>query len=388
MGRAPRAPHAGRRLNVLDLAIRKQLGAFALDVSFSIPEHGITALFGRSGAGKTSVIGAMAGLLCPDEGFIRVSGRTLFDSRSGEDVPVHRRRIGYVFQEGRLFPHLSVRDNLLYGFRRAPADRRRIVLEDLVPLLGIAALLERRPRDLSGGEKQRVAIGRALLAQPEVLLMDEPLASLDAPRKREILPYLERLRDELRVPIVYVSHSIEEVVRLANQVVVLEAGRVIATGTPEQLGERLDLRPLLGDFESGAVIDAVMDGYDEKFDLSTLAFAGGRLRVPGHAGAPGARVRVRVRSRDVSLALERPASISVQNVFEGGVEQVLEEPGAYAELKLRVGDTRFLSRVTRESVSRLGLAPGARVHLLVKSVSFDRETLSAAPGGGLRPGGD
>jgi len=241
-------------------------------------------------------------------------------------------------------------------------------------------LLGRRPRDLSGGEKQRVAIGRALLAQPAVLLMDEPLASLDAPRKREILPYLERLRDELRVPIVYVSHAIEEVVRLANLVVVLDSGRVAAAGTPEELGERLDLRPLLGEFESGAVVDAFMESHDAAFDLSTLAFDGGRLRVPGNAGASGAKVRVRVRARDVSLATQKPADISVQNIFDGSVEQVAEEPGAYAELKLRVGNTRFLSRVTRESVSRLGLSSGTRVYLLVKSVSFDRETLSAAPG--------
>ncbi len=365
---------------MIDLSIRKQLGEFGLDVSFSVPEQGLTALFGRSGAGKTSVIAAIAGLLRPDEGHIRVSGRTLFDSASGEDVPVHRRRVGYVFQEGRLFPHLSVRDNLLYGQRRSPVVNRRIDLDEILELLGIAALLGRRPRDLSGGEKQRVAIGRALLAQPEVLLMDEPLASLDAPRKREILPYLERLRDELRVPIVYVSHAIEEVVRLANLVVVLDSGRVAAAGTPEELGERLDLRPLLGEFESGAVIDASMEAYDAVFDLSTLAFDGGRLRVPGNAGVIGAKVRVRVRARDVSLATQKPVDISVQNIFEGSVEQVAEEPGAYAELKLRVGNTRFLSRVTRESVSRLGLRTGSRVFLLVKSVSFDRETLSAAPG--------
>jgi len=365
---------------MIDLSIRKQLGEFGLDVSFSVPEQGLTALFGRSGAGKTSVIAAIAGLLRPDECHIRVSGRTLFDSASGENVPVHQRRVGYVFQEGRLFPHLSVRDNLLYGQRRSSVANRRIALDEILELLGIEALLGRRPRDLSGGEKQRVAIGRALLAQPAVLLMDEPLASLDAPRKREILPYLERLRDELRVPIVYVSHAIEEVVRLANLVVVLDSGRVAAAGTPEELGERLDLRPLLGEFESGAVVDAFMESHDAAFDLSTLAFDGGRLRVPGNAGASGAKVRVRVRARDVSLATQKPVDISVQNIFDGSVEQVAEEPGAYAELKLRVGNTRFLSRVTRESVSRLGLSSGTRVYLLVKSVSFDRETLSAAPG--------
>ncbi len=376
-------------MTMIDLDIRKRLGDFALDVSFSIPGHGVTALFGRSGAGKTSVIAAIAGLLRPDEGHIRVAGRTLFDARVGADVPIHRRRVGYVFQDGRLFPHLSVRDNLLYGYRRSPLRNRRITMEEVVALLGVAPLLERRPRDLSGGEKQRVAIGRALLAQPEVLLMDEPFASLDAPRKREILPYLERLRDELRLPIVYVSHAIEEVVRLANQVVVLDAGRVAATGTPEQLGERLDLRPLLGEFESGAIIDAQVTAFDSQFELSTLAFEGGVLRVPGRAGDLGALVRVRVRARDVSLALEKPAAISVQNIFAGAVEEVFEDSGAYAELKLRVSGTRFLSRVTRESVSRLGLVLGAQVYLLVKSVSLDHETVSTVPGranGGLRHG--
>ena len=367
-------------MTMLDLAIRKRLGEFMLDVSFSVPEHGVTALFGRSGAGKTSVIAAIAGLLRPDEGRIQVAGRTLFDTSTGCDVPVHRRGVGYVFQDGRLFPHLSVRDNLLYGYRRSPARSRRIAPDELLELLGIGALLARRPRDLSGGEKQRVAIGRALLAQPEVLLMDEPLASLDAPRKHEILPYLERLRDELRLPIVYVSHAIEEVVRLANQMVVLDAGRVAATGTPEQLGERLELRPLLGEFESGAVIDARVEEYDSRFELSTLAFDGGKLRVPGRAGDIGALVRVRVRARDVSLALVKPAAISVQNIFDGTVEELVEGSGAYAELKLHVGNTRFLSRVTRESVSRLGLVVGAQVYLLVKSVSLDNETVSTVPG--------
>jgi len=209
--------------------------------------------------------------------------------------------------------------------------------------------------------------------------MDEPLASLDAPRKREILPYLERLRDELQLPLIYVSHAIEEVVRLANQVVVIEAGRVMAAGTPEQLGERLELRPLLGEFESGAVIDARMEAFDSQFQLSTLGFDGGLLRVPGKAGATGDRVRVRVRARDVSLALERPASISVQNILCGTVQQIQVEEGPHAELRLIVGNTRFLSRVTRESVHRLGIATGSTVFLLVKSVSFDRETLSAAP---------
>ena len=364
---------------MIDISISKRLGEFDLCADLQIAQFGLTALFGRSGSGKSSVIKAIAGLLRPDAGHVRIAGKTLFDAKAGIDVAVHKRRIGYVFQEGRLFPHLSVRDNLCYGATRAPGGANQAAFVRIVGLLGLEALLFRWPRDLSGGEQQRVAIGRALLSQPELLLMDEPLASLDAPRKREILPYLERLRDQVRLPIVYVSHAIEEVTRLADHVAVLDAGRVVAVGTPGELGERLDVRPLLGEFEAGAVIEATVDAHDPRFDLSTLNFAGGALRGPGNAGAPGSRLRVRVRARDVALALERPVAISVQNIFSGSIRQIIEEDGAYAELTLQVGQTRFISRVTRESVHRLGLAVDRQVFLLVKSVSFDRETVSRAP---------
>ncbi|MFM9972167.1 MAG: molybdenum ABC transporter ATP-binding protein [Burkholderiales bacterium] len=364
---------------MIDISIVKNLGGFALNAQLQIAEFGLTALFGRSGAGKTSVIKAIAGLLRPDSGHVRIGGKYLFDAATGVDIPVHQRRVGYVFQEGRLFPHLRVRDNLVYGAKRATGGIDQGELQRIVTMLGLDALLQRWPHDLSGGEKQRVAIGRALLSQPELLLMDEPLASLDAPRKREILPYLERLRDQMRLPIVYVSHAIEEVTRLADQIAILDEGRVIAVGTPGELGERLDVRPLLGEFEAGAVIDATVVSHDTRFDLSTLSFSGGALRVPGLAGVPGSRLRVRVRARDVALASERPSSISVQNIFAGVVREIVEEQGAYAELRLSVGDTKFISRVTRESVHRLGLTVDTKVYLLVKSVSFDRETVSMAP---------
>ena len=364
---------------MLDVAIRKRLGAFQLDATFALEEGGITALFGRSGSGKTSTILAMAGLLTPDAGHIRIGERVLFDSATGTNVPTHRRRLGYVFQESRLFPHLSVKGNLLYGYHRAPAEARRIEPEQVIALLGMEALLERRPQQLSGGERQRVAIGRALLAQPEILLMDEPLASLDAPRKRQLLPYIERLRDELHLAIVYVSHSLDEVARLAQQVAVFEAGRVVATGTPRELSERIELRELFGDYEAGVWLEARVVSQDRQWQLTTLglgnpASPGTELRVPGLQGTPGDRVRVHLRERDVSIALHPPEGVSIQNVLPGEVVELQEQSGPFAEVKLRIGDqdgSVVVARITRESAQRLALRVGTRAWALVKSVSLE-----------------
>jgi molybdate transport system ATP-binding protein len=364
---------------MLDVAIRKQLGAFRLEVSFRTNAHGLTALFGRSGAGKTSIIAAIAGLLRPDQGRIVVAGETLFDSARKIDLPAEQRRVGYVFQDARLFPHLSVRDNLLYGWKRAPPADRRIAYDRLVDLLGIEHLLARRPRALSGGEIQRVAIGRALLAQPRLLLMDEPLASLDAARKAEIFPYLERLRDRLGVLIVYVSHAIEEVIRLANTIVLVEDGRVVAQGSPEDLSQRLELRPLLGRFEAGAVIDGRVSAHDDERAITEVALHGQRLVLPRIDAAPRTRLRIRIRARDVILAIERPAGLSVQNILAGNVQEIADEPGAFAEVKIDIGGAAILARVTRDSVRRLRLASGTPVYALVKAVAIDGHTLSAAP---------
>lgn len=356
---------------MLDVAIRKRLGTFELDARFDLPEGGLIALFGRSGSGKTSTVSAIAGLLRPDSGHIRLGDSVLFDRSARVDVPAHRRRVGYVFQDSRLFPHLRVHDNLLFGYRRSPRNERRIAPEHVIALLGLESLLERRPSQLSGGEKQRVAIGRALLAQPRILLMDEPLASLDAPRKRQILPYIERLRDELRVAIVYVSHALEEVVRLADRIVVFEAGRVAAVGTPEELSQDVALRPLFGDYEAGVVLDAEITSHDVRFGITTLAFQGGALRVPDIRPVIGQKLRVRVRERDVSLATAAPANLSIQNVLEGTVHEVWENSSPVAEVKVRVGESMVIARVTRESVHRLALSPGKPVWALVKSVSLE-----------------
>src|SRR5216684_5016768 len=282
---------------MLEVAVTHRFGGFVLDAAFE-SAGGLTALFGRSGAGKTSLISAIAGLLRPERGQIIVDGEVLTDTERGIFVPARRRRIGYVFQEGRLFPHLSVRQNLLYGRWFAPKGGRAGEVDQVVELLGIAALLDRRPANLSGGEKQRVAIGRALLARPRLLVMDEPLASLDEARKTEILPYIERLRDEVRIPIVYVSHSIAEITRLADTIVLLSEGKAIAVGAVEEVMGRIDLRPQTGRYEAGSVIDTTVVAYDAKYALTTLRFDGGELIVPNVEALAGERVRVRIRARD------------------------------------------------------------------------------------------
>src|SRR6187455_2862972 len=282
---------------MLNVRVIKQLTSFDLDTEFT-SEAGITALFGRSGAGKTTLVNAIAGLVRPDAGRIEINGDCLFDSARGVDVPVERRRVGYVFQEGRLFPHLTVHGNLDYGYALAQPAQRYVEFKQVVDLLGLGHVLERRPANLSGGEKQRVAIGRALLASPRVLLMDEPLAALDTLRKGEILRYIERLHDEIKVPIVYVTHAIEEIVRLADAVVVMAAGSVIATGKVSEVMGRPDLRAHTGRFEGGSVIEVKVLAHDLRYDLTTLGFAGGQLMVAGIDALIGEKVRARVRARD------------------------------------------------------------------------------------------
>jgi molybdate transport system ATP-binding protein len=364
---------------MLEVELQHRQGGFALDARFA-GGPGLTALFGRSGAGKTSVVNAIAGLVRPDSGRIVVDGTTLIDTARGVFVPKHRRRIGYVFQEDRLFPHLTVRHNLLFGQWFSPRAERRGTLADVVALLGLDHLLDRRPRALSGGEKQRVAIGRALLASPRLLLMDEPLASLDAPRKDEILPYIERLRDESRIPIVYVSHSVAEVARLATTMVLMSNGRVDAVGPVTEVLGRLDLYPKTGRFEAGAVLEAVVAAHDPRYGLTHLRCGADEIKVPRLEAALGAAVRIRIRARDVTVAIALPQGLSALNVLPARIAEVGGDGSPVVDIRLTLGESSsILARVTRRSIAELGLVPGRDVFAVVKSIAIDR------PGFGGRP---
>ena len=362
---------------MLDVDIRVRRGAFTLDARFA-SDAPIAALFGRSGSGKTTLVEAIAGLVHPAEGHIVIDGRTLFDSARGIDLAPEARRVGFVFQDTLLFPHLSVASNLAYGERLTPEAERFVDRDRVLALLGLEPLFHRRPATLSGGEKQRVAIGRALLASPRMLLMDEPLASLDAPRKSEILHYVELLRDELRLPIVYVSHALEEVTRLADSLVVLAEGRTLASGRVADLMARHDLKPHLGRYEAGGVIEARVARHDEAYELTVLSFDGGELVVPNVDALPGETVRARIRARDVALALEAPRHASFQNVLDATVESLSDEYGAIVDVSLRVGATPLVARVTRKSAQELRLAPGTPVIALVKAIAIDRRSVGYA----------
>jgi molybdate transport system ATP-binding protein len=354
------------------LDFRMKQGAFALDVKLDAATGGVLALFGRSGAGKTTIVRAIAGLVRPASGTIKIAGRTLFDAAAGIDVPTTQRRIGYVFQDARLFPHLRVAANLRYGQARAGRTSKGIEFDTVVELLGLRDLLSRHPFGLSGGERQRVAIGRALLAQPDILLLDEPLASLDAPRKAELLPYLEALHVRTNVPIVYVSHALDEVVRLADTLAIVDGGRIAACGPVSEVMSRLDLRPLVGRFEAGAAIDTTLLRHDAAYALSYLAFGGTEMAVPQIDAEPGAFVRVRIRARDVLLATKRPEGLSARNVLAGHIVDLIPETGAYAELAVIVGGQRLVARITRAALDALDLALGSPVFAVVKAVAVER----------------
>lgn len=356
----------------LSVVLRHRLGeAFAIDAAFDVPS-GITVLFGRSGSGKTTIVNAVAGLLRPEAGRITVDGRCLLDTARGVFVPPHRRRIGCIFQEGRLFPHLTVRQNLRYGAWFAPKDSRgegaaREEFGRVVDLLGIGHLLGRRPGALSGGEKQRVAIGRALLARPMLLLADEPLAALDEARKAEILPCFERLRDEVAVPILYVSHSVSEVARLATTVVALEDGKVIRQGpVAEVLGDPSVLPA--GTRDAGAVLVATVAAHHAD-GLTELRAGGQPLLLPHLAQPVGSTVRVRIAAHEVILSRARPEGLSALNILAGRVAELRmgEGPGAIVALDTAAG--RVLARITRRSAAALELAPGVSAHAVIKSVS-------------------
>ena len=359
----------------------KSTGRFRLAARFEARAGEITTLFGRSGAGKSTIIEMIAGLRRPDEGRILMGEVVLVDRSIGIDLKPEARRTGCVFQDGRLFPHFSVRRNLTYGAVRAGrAGRAGVGFDRVVEVLGLGDLLDRKPASLSGGEAQRVAIGRALLSGPEMLLMDEPLASLDAGRKADILPMIEAIRDDLEIPVLYVSHAYEEVVRLSDSVVLLSDGAVVAQGPVEDVLSRLDLQPAIGRYEAGTVIEATVARHDAGDGLSTLKFTGGELRVPLIDAPAGNTLRAHIRARDVSIALSRPTDISILNVFPGTVAEIGTGEGAPV-LDIRIGleggdpPVSLWSRITRKSVADLGLAPGTPVHALVKAVALDARSL-------------
>lgn len=345
--------------------------AFALDAAFTAAPRGVTALFGPSGCGKSSILNAIAGLLAPQTGQVSLDGTALLDTARRIAIPAERRRCGLVFQEARLFPHLSIASNLRYGQRRAPPGAPGAGFEEVVELLGIAPLLGRRPAGLSGGERQRVALGRALLMRPRLLLMDEPLAALDAPRRAEILPFLARLRVAARLPILYVTHALDEVDALADQLVLLDAGRVLASGCLEELTARTDL-PLAARRDAGVLITAGVADHDAARGLTRLGFAGGHLVVPLQAAPIGTALRLRLRARDVAVALTPPQGVSIQNILPARLIAIRPTTSPNEVfLHLDINGTPLLARVTRDAVERLGLTPGMAVFALVKSVAFD-----------------
>lgn len=346
------------------------LGAFRLDASFEFPDRGVTALFGPSGCGKTSLLRCFAGLNHLPQGKLTIDGTPWQDE--ARFLPPHRRAVGYVFQDANLFAHLSVRDNLLYGRKRAlkkPLSAKGDDVDDLVSLLGIGHLLDRAPANLSGGERQRVAVGRALLAEPRLLLMDEPLSALDYGARQEILPYLERLPKSLSIPILYVTHAPDEVARLADHIVLIDKGRVRASGPVSEIMARLDL-PMLNDEDAGVAIEAHIGERDPQWHLARADFTGGSLWIRDPDRAVGAPVRLMIRARDVTLALSPQTDSSVLNSIPAVITDIAPSthPAAIT-VRAMMGETPVLSRVTTRSAAELGLAPGSDVWVLVKSVA-------------------
>ncbi len=353
----------------LTIRLRHDFPSTRMDMAFETPTPGVTVLFGPSGAGKSTIIVAAAGLLRPDECRVAVDGQVLADPEAGIWLPPERRRVGLVFQDARLFPHMSVATNLRFGMHRAAPGTVRF--DEVVELLGIDALLARRPHTLSGGERQRVAIGRALLAQPHLLLMDEPLASLDAARKAEILPYLTRLKTALRLPVIYVTHAMDEVIQLADSMVLIEAGRVIASGTPSKVASRADL-PMAQRDDAGALLLCHVAEHDAARELTRLEGGGASFRVPLLDAPLLTEHRVRIPAREVILAGKPPSAISLHNIVPGTVRRIAaqaERRSVLVEIALPSG--ALLSRVTPDAIVRLRLSPGSPVLALIKSTSIE-----------------
>ena len=360
----------------LSIDIRHTFPDFALDVSCKLGT-GVSAIFGPSGAGKSTLVNAIAGLMKPDAGRIALGADVLFDHDRAIHIPPAKRRIGYVFQDGRLFPHMSVADNIRFGARYAPGGLDRMEHDQLVDLLGLKALLPRRPGTLSGGEKQRVALARAWLSQPRLLLMDEPLAALDEPRKDEIFPYIERLRDVARMPIIYVSHSLAELARLADDLIVLQHGRVALSGSAEDVLSDPKALPLLGIREAGSILPAkvVAHGAD---GLTRLALSGGEIILPGVTASPGTTLRLRVLAQDVLISLKAPKGLSSHNVLPVSVETLHRGAGPGVAVRLRAGDDVLLARITARASEEMNLAPGVQCHAILNATAVPRGSISSA----------
>ncbi|CAK0747817.1 Molybdenum import ATP-binding protein ModC [Azospirillaceae bacterium] len=356
----------------LEIDVEKRLGDFHIHARFTT-SSGVTALFGPSGSGKSALMAMISGLIHPDFGHIRAGSTTLFDQTRRINIPAHKRRLGCVFQDSRLFPHMTVQRNMLYSLWFSSDRATTTQFEAVTDLLDVRELLDRRPADLSGGERQRVAIGRALLSNPHRLLMDEPLSALDRGRKNEILPYLERLRDEIRLPILYISHALEEVMRLADSMALIDHGRIIDAGSVESLTSRLKLQPWLERHEAGAVIETRVEEIDSTYCLSRVSFNGGSLFVPNLSASVGALVRVRLRSRDISLALEPPRNVSLLNILFGHVSEIGQTEDANINVQVQIGKTLVVACVTRKAFEALGITLGKPIYALIKSMTLDQQ---------------
>jgi len=363
---------------MLAVAAARKRGAFALDVCFELPTPGVAALFGRSGSGKSMVVNTIAGLLKPDSGRIVHDGSVLLDTQLKIDVPPERRRMGYVFQDARLFPHLSVAGNLRYAQRRT-AGSTYVSLETVTALLDLGPLMDRRTHQLSGGERQRVAIGRALLTQPRLLLLDEPLAALDGARREEVLPYLETLRDQLAIPIVYVTHDFDEVLRLATHIVLMESGAVIAQGEVAKMSLDPHLRSLIGPDQVGAIIDGVVLGFDTASGLTKVRVGHGELHVQAKDLVVGAPLRVQLLARDVIVSTQIPQRLSVRNCLAGLVASIQGDDLDSDLVTIDIGGAAIVARITKAATRELSLTPQMNAWALVKSVSLRGHSF-AVPG--------
>jgi len=353
----------------VDIQYLLQRGSFTLDVDLDIPMRGITGIFGESGSGKTTLLRCIAGLETGGMGKLVIGGDVWQDRTIKMSRPIHEQEIGYVFQEPRLFRHLNVRRNLEYGQQRATTRHNGTTFDQIVELFDLSRLLDRAPADLSGGEAQRVAIARALLRSPRLLLMDEPLAALDSARKSEILPFLDRLHNDLQIPIIYVSHHIEEICRLCDHLLVLENGRIIAEGDLQSVLVRMDL-PLLSGEEAGSVIRGTISSYDDDYDLTHLAFSGGELLVPGRIGIKGDERRLRIRASDISLCRDRPKRTTMLNILPAIVEEIQPASGPMLLLRLKLGSDRMIARITRHSCDALALQEGDELLAQIKAVAI------------------